>query len=102
MPTDAEKKKAAEAAAAKKRKIAADKAAAEKKAAAKKALLENLKKSNVNLDDPKFTAKKVTKNKPKDKGPRKVSSSTQLNFGGTRLGSVTKLNRKKGRKSYRA
>jgi membrane protein involved in colicin uptake len=102
MPTDAEKKKAAEAAAAKKRKIAADKAALEKKAAAKKALLEKLKKSNVDLNDPKFVAKKVTKNKPKDKGPRKVSSSTQLNFGGTRLGSVTKLNRKKGGKSYRA
>jgi len=86
-------------AAARKKKAAED---AAKLAAAKKKISDDLKKANVDLNDKKFVAKNVTKTKPKENKKRVTTSATQLNFGGTRLGSVTKLNRKKGRKSYRA
>ena len=98
--TKAQKAKRLAAEAAAKKKKAAEDAA--KLAAAKKKISDVLKKANVDLNDKKFVAKNVTKTKPKENKKRVTTSATQLNFGGTRLGSVTKLNRKKGRKSYRA
>ena len=71
-------------------------------AAKKAALKARLAKTNVDLT--KITNKDVTtKPKPKDKTPPKVSSGSRLAFGRGSLSSgQTKLQRKKGRKSYRA